>query len=227
MDESNRQSDMIIGLLAEHMLRDPERFTQDERVSRWAAIQAADRQTSTERRQTGLEAQNVASRVSRAMLAARLGRALPLGRLVTRAADVRGRPSAVTRIAHDARTAPLVETAVAAGQGTDLLEEVVDTWVELPAGTPKGDYVALPVIGDSMEPLLLARDVVLVKLGSDVARDTVVVARKGEGYVVKYVSELTDREIELASLGASYPTVRIPRVDHRIVGTVIARLRRF
>ena len=227
MDESNRHSDLIIGLLGEHMLRDPERFTQDERVSWWAAIQAAERQTSIERRQVGLEAQNVASRVSRAMLAARLGQALPLGELLTRVADVRGRPSAVTRIAYEARTAPLVETAVAAGQGTDLLEEVVDTWVELPAGTPKGDYVALPVIGDSMEPLLLARDVVLVKLGSDVARDTVVVARKNDGYVVKYVSELTDREIELGSLGASYPTVRIPRVDHRIVGTVIARLRRF
>ena len=226
MDELNRDADAIGDLLGEFMLRNPELHQLDERVSMWAALQAADRQTREEAHRTAREALACASRIRRGLLVRRLESSFPLTELVTRAAPVRGRPSSVRKAAFEVRSAPLIESAVAAGQGSDLLEEVVETWVELPREIPKGNYIALPVIGDSMEPFLLPRDVVLVKLGSEVARDTVIVAQKNDGYVVKYVSGLSDREIELTSLGSSYPAVRIPRVDHRVVGTVVARLRR-
>jgi SOS-response transcriptional repressor LexA len=226
MTDLNRDADAVADLLGEFMLRHPEVHGLDERVARWAAAQAADRQTRGQRHLTVREAHACAARIRKSLLAMRLENSFPRTELVTRAAPVRGHPSSVRKVASEIRGAPLIESAVAAGEGSDLLEEVVDTWVELPREIPKGDYIALPVIGDSMEPFLLPRDVVLVKLGSEVARDTVIVAQKNDGYVVKYVSELSDREIELTSLGSSYPIVRIPRVEHRVVGTVVARLRR-
>jgi phage repressor protein C with HTH and peptisase S24 domain len=226
MDELQWEADVMADLLGDHILREPEKFPLDERIGRWAAVQAIERQTISDREQTQQEAVECAARIRQVMLAARLGDRLPLEVLLSHPASVRGRTSMVRKFAHEIRRAPLVETAVAAGNGTDLLDEVSETWVELPGEMPKGDYIALPVIGDSMEPFLLARDVVLVKLGPDVARDTVIVARKNDGYVVKYVSSISDREVELASLEASYPTVRVPRLENRIVGTVVARLRR-
>jgi SOS-response transcriptional repressor LexA len=226
MNELDRDADAMVEILGDFMLRYPELHQLDERVANWAALQAADRQTREEKHRTMREAHACAVRVRKSLLARRLEDSFPVTELVTRPAPVRGHPSSVRRAAGEGRSAPLIESAVAAGQGSDLLEEVVETWVELPRKIPKGDYIALPVIGDSMEPFLLPRDVVLVKLGSEVARDTVIVAQKNDGYVVKYVSDLSDREIELTSLGSAYPAVRIPRVEHRVVGTVVARLRR-
>ena len=226
MDELNRAADLIGELLGDYMLRHPELHRLDERVARWASVEAIDRQTREQRCQTEREAQAWALKVRKNLLAQRLEGAFPLTDLVTRPAPLRGRPSIIKKAAFEVRSAPLIESAVAAGEGSDLLEEVVDTWVALPREIPKGDYIAVPVVGDSMEPFLLPRDVVLVKLGSEVARDTVIVAQKNDGYVVKYVSDLTDREIELTSLGSSYPVIRIPRLEHRVVGTVVARLRR-
>ncbi len=226
MDDLNREAEVIAHLLCSHILRHAERFPTDERVARWAALQAIERQSIGNRARTQREAQACAAGLRRRMIADRLNARHPSMPLASHPASVRGRTSIVRRIAREIRQVPLVETAVAAGQGTDLLDEVSETWVELPEKLPGGDYIALPVTGDSMEPFLHPRDVVLVKLGAEVQRDTVVVARKDDGYVVKYVSRITDREIELASLEASYQTVRIPRSENRVVGTVVARLRR-
>jgi SOS-response transcriptional repressor LexA len=225
MDELHWQSEVIADLLGDHILRDPERFPLDERVARWSAVQAIERQTRSDREAGEREARSFATGIRRRMVADRLSERLPVGVLTLHAPTVRGRASVVRKIAHEIRQAPLVETAVAAGHGADLLDEVSETWVALPEKMPKGDYIALPVVGDSMQPFLHARDVVLVKLGADVARDTVIVARKNDGYVVKYVSSISEREIELASLESSYRSVRIPRTENRIVGTVVARLR--
>ena len=226
MDSNYAEEDAIARLLGEHMLTDPVKFPLDERVATWAALQAAARQTRDERTATEREAENWARRIRCRMIAEHLQGRLPVSALATHRALVRGRTSMVRKAAQEIRQVPLVETAVAAGEGSDLLDEVSETWVELPSKIPKGDYIAVPVVGDSMEPLLHKRDVVLVKLGSDVARDTVIVARKNDGYVVKYVSKLSDREIELSSLESSYPPSTIPRLENRVVGTVIARLRR-
>ncbi|HET9636779.1 MAG TPA: S24 family peptidase [Gemmatimonadaceae bacterium] len=226
MDSHYAEEDAIARLLGEHMLTDPVKFPLDERVAAWAALQAASRQTRDERTETEKEATNWATRIRYRMIAQRLEHRLPVSALTPHRALVRGRTSMVRKAAHEIRQIPLVETAVAAGEGSDLLDEVSETWVELPAKIPRGDYIAVPVVGDSMEPLLHKRDVVLVKLGSDVARDTVIVARKNDGYVVKYVSKLSEREIELSSLESSYPPFTVPRLESRVVGTVIARLRR-
>lgn len=226
MDSPYSEEDVIAGLLGEHILRNPLKFPQEERVARWAAEQAFARQTADERNQTKCEAEACAAGIRSLIIAESLGRRLPVLPLLSHQALVRGRTSMVRKVAHQIRQAPLVETAVAAGDGTDLLDEISETWVEVPMKLPKGDYIALPVIGDSMEPLLRGRDVVLIKLGSEIVRDTVIVARKNDGYVVKYVSNLSDREIELSSLESSYPCVRIPRLEDRVVGTVVARLRR-
>ncbi len=226
MDSNYAEEDAIARILGEHILADPVKFPMDERVLVWAAQQAASRQTWDDRMTTAREAQGWAIRIRCRTIAERLEQRLPVSSYYPHSALVRGRTSMVRKAAHEIGQVPLVETAVAAGEGSDLLDELSETWVELPSRIPKGDYIALPVIGDSMEPLLHRRDVVVVKLGPDIARDTVIVARKNDGYVVKYVSKLTDREIELSSLESSYASFAIPRTDNRVVGTVIARLRR-
>ena len=226
MNNPRLEDEVIAELLGDHILGDPARFPLDERLSAWAAIQAASRQNIEERRATHAHAEDCAGRIRCRMLAERLEQRLPVSVLTAHRARVRGRTSMIRKAAQEIRQVPLVETAVAAGEGSDLLDEVSEMWVELPEKLPKGDYLALPVIGDSMEPLLHRRDVVLVKLGSAVARDTVIVARKPEGYVVKYVSKLTDNEIELSSLESSYRSFTVPRLQQSVVGTVIARLRR-
>lgn len=92
----------------------------------------------------------------------------------------------------------------------------------LPDEVPRGRYVAVRVAGDSMEPLLHQGDTVVVKLGSKVARDTVIVARVPDGgYVVKRVGRLTRRTIELRSLNDAYSPIVIARDPRLIAGTVI------
>ena len=226
MDSMYSEEDVLARLLGDYILSQPEKFVADERLARWAAVQAGLRQSIEESAATRREAENCATRIRCRVIAEHLDRRLAVAALRTHPALIRGRTSMVRKAAQEIQQTPLVETAVAAGEGTDLLDEVSETWVELPASLPKGDYVALRVVGDSMEPLLYGRDVVLVKLGASIARDTVIVARKNDGYVVKYVSNLTDHEVELSSLGSNYPSFRIPRLEDRIVGTVIARLRR-
>jgi phage repressor protein C with HTH and peptisase S24 domain len=96
--------------------------------------------------------------------------------------------------------------------------------VELPEAFPSGRYVALTVAGESMEPLLHSGDTILVRLGTEATRGAIVVARHPEnGYIVKRVASLQPRAIQLASLNASYPTVKLPRRGDLIVGTVVLR----
>lgn len=121
-----------------------------------------------------------------------------------------------------AHGAPDVDLAVAAGAGRDLWDVECESVILLPDEVPQGRYVAVRVAGDSMEPVLHAGDTVLVKLGRDVARDTVIVARVPDGgYVVKRVGRLTRRSIELRSLNATYPPVEIARDPRLVAGTVI------
>ena len=65
-------------------------------------------------------------------------------------------------------------------------------------------------------------DTVLVRVGRDMQRDTVIVARHPEdGYVCKRVSRLRRRMIELSSLDPGRPLIQVPRDPTCIVGTVV------
>lgn len=120
--------------------------------------------------------------------------------------------------------APRIELGVAAGIGRDLWDEPCDSWIELPVDMPSGRYIGLGVNGDSMEPLMHTGDTILVRVGSDVQPNTVIVARHpDDGYVVKRVDRLTPTTIQLASLNAGYPLLAIPRDPSLIVGTVVLR----
>jgi phage repressor protein C with HTH and peptisase S24 domain len=116
----------------------------------------------------------------------------------------------------------VIELSVAAGVGRELWDEPVESWLEVPADTPAGQYLALKVAGESMAPLMHTGDTVLVRIGADVECDTVVVARHpDDGYVCKRVSRVRKRGIELASLEAGRPLITIPRDPALVVGTVL------
>lgn len=120
--------------------------------------------------------------------------------------------------------APMLDLAAAAGAGRELWDAECESWVELPSDLPRARYVALRVSGESMAPLMHSGDVVLVQLGTPLARDTVIVARRpGEGYVVKRVGRLRRATIELLSLNPDFPPIIIPRDERLIVGKVVMR----
>jgi len=122
------------------------------------------------------------------------------------------------------RLAPRIDLGVAAGVGRDLWDEPCASWIELPVDIPAGRYIGLGVNGDSMEPLMHTGDTILVRVGTDVQPNTVIVARHpDDGYVVKRVDRLTPTTIQLASLNAGYPVLAIPRDPSLIVGTVVLR----
>ena len=126
--------------------------------------------------------------------------------------------------AERSRAAVVVDHAVAAGGGRDLWDEPAERWVDLPDGVPDGRYVVLTVAGDSMLPALHSGDSVLVKVGTELTRHSIVVARRpDDGYVVKRVGTMTRRHVELVSLNPSFPPVRIPRDERLVVGTVVLR----
>ena len=65
-------------------------------------------------------------------------------------------------------------------------------------------------------------DTVLVRLGAEVDRDTVVVARHpDDGYVCKRVGRIRGDAIELTSLEAGRSPITIPRDPRFILGTVL------
>ncbi|MEJ7812828.1 MAG: S24 family peptidase [Gemmatimonadaceae bacterium] len=126
--------------------------------------------------------------------------------------------------ATEAECAPWHELSVAAGAGRELWDAPCDRWVRLPSHLPRARYLALTVSGDSMTPLLHPGDVILVKLGHETTRDSIVVARHpDDGYVVKRVGAVSAEHVELTSLNRAYSPIRIPRDERLIVGTVVVR----
>ena len=129
-------------------------------------------------------------------------------------------------VAHAAREGcmPLIEPSVAAGDGRELWDEECERWLECPSELPPAQYRALPVSGDSMNPLMHAGDIVAVRLGPAVNRDTVVVARQADGgYVVKRVGAIRADALELTSLNPEYPPIWISRESNAVLGTVVLR----
>jgi len=117
---------------------------------------------------------------------------------------------------------PFVSMGIAAGDGRELWDEPVEQWVSLPDDMPDARYLALRVVGDSMAPLMHSGDRVLVRLGADVERETVIVARHpDDGYVCKRVANVGSDRLELASLAPDRAPITIPRRQELIVGTVV------
>lgn len=134
------------------------------------------------------------------------------------------RPREALQAAAAEGCAPWLDLGVAAGVGRELWDEPCEQWIVLPDNLPRGRFVALTVAGDSMEPLMHAGDVVLTEVGAPIRRDAIVVARRGDdGYVVKRVGNLAEREVELLSLNPEYPPMRVPREAGSVVGTVVMR----
>jgi SOS-response transcriptional repressor LexA len=141
-----------------------------------------------------------------------------------RALDHVGSASALIEETATRHESVLIDLDVAAGAGRELWDVECELCIPLPAELPRGRHLALKVSGDSMEPLVHAGDVILVRLGVDVVRDTVVVARQPEdGYVVKRVGRVLQRSIELRSLNPAFPPLLIPRVANVMLGTVVLR----
>jgi SOS-response transcriptional repressor LexA len=117
---------------------------------------------------------------------------------------------------------PVVELGIAAGVGRELWDEPVEAWIEVPSDIPEGQYVALKIVGESMAPLMHTGDIVLVRLGPEVQRDTVIVARHPEdGYVCKRVSRVRGETVELTSIESGRPIIVVPRDPSCIIGRVV------
>jgi SOS-response transcriptional repressor LexA len=121
---------------------------------------------------------------------------------------------------------PLVDESVAAGVGRELWDEECERWIERPPELPPGQYLALAVSGDSMMPLMHGGDIVAVRVGPRVRRDTVIVARQADdGYVIKRVGEVRRDAIQLTSLNPRYAPIWISRDKNAVLGTVAWRWR--
>ena len=130
-------------------------------------------------------------------------------------------------LAGAARCAAVLDLAAAAGPGRELWDDPCDTWLELPADIASGKHVSIRVEGDSMEPVLRSGDLILVKLDAvPVVDDLVLAHRPNAGFVVKRVSAITPKQVELSSFNADYPPFTMRRGSASILGTVIARFSR-
>jgi SOS-response transcriptional repressor LexA len=194
---------------------------RDPRFIDWLAVETRERDRYVQRR-TDRELTSQ----GRSMLARLRARQLSVVRVMEpprlRSPSVSGTPADVVASAVREHAAPVVELGVAAGIGRELWDESVDSWLEIPPDVPTGQYLALKVAGESMAPLMHTGDTVLVRLGTEVDRDTVVVARHpDDGYVCKRVGRIRGDTIELTSLETGRPPITIPRDPRFILGTVL------
>ncbi len=211
--------ELLAELLGRELLRDPDHpIWGDERFVRWLALKAREederrhRLSDEECRRRGTEI--MARAHARKLRVSRNGAAH----------HVRQTPHPEWQRPRPARTGPvpIVELGIAAGVGRELWDEPVSSWIELPPDVPPGQYIALKIVGNSMAPLMHTGDTVLVRIGTDVQRDTVIVARHpDDGYVCKRVSRVRREVIELSSLERDRPLIVVPRDPACIVGTVV------
>jgi SOS-response transcriptional repressor LexA len=212
--------ELLAELLGRELARDPDHpIWADDRFLRWFADKAREEYDRTHRmsddefRRRGAE---FMARVNaRKLRVTRGNKAVHVRRRASGSGDDRPRPVRTGPV-------PVVELGIAAGVGRELWDEPVSSWIELPSDVAPGQYIALKIIGNSMTPLMHTGDTVLVRVGSNVQRDTVIVARHpDDGYVCKRVSRLRRGAIELSSLEPGRPPIVIPRDPTLIVGTVV------
>lgn len=200
---------------------------QSESVLAWIGQDLRAGASAADRARDERDADAFARRAAGRLAVRRAERRLPPKPLRRRAAPVAATVAQSLSLALDAGCAVMLELAAAAGAGRELWDEPCDTWVELPTDLPAARYVAMRVEGDSMQPVLAPRDVILVQLDATPAVDDLVVARRPDaGFVVKRVASLTPRQLELASFNEAYAPVSVRRDPSTVLGTVIARFSR-
>ena len=219
-----RLEETLIQLAAEAELRRPDsRYYTDERIVDWISAEI----DSPQRAHDGWEGDKitaVARRIRARAEGIRLKVLLIDGRPQIEQPVARGLVADVMSEAKAVRAAPRLELGAAAGSGRDLWDEPCEQWVRVPEGVPSGSYVALQVVGDSMDPLMHTGDSVLVRIGNRVERDKVILARLPDsGYVVKRVGRVARRTLELLSINDAFSPIRVARDAHTVVGTVILR----
>ena len=211
---------------AEVARRDEDLALQSEAMLAWVAQDLRAGASGAERARDERDAEEFARRALSRLAIRRAEQRLPRRALRRRAAPLAATVTQSLGAALEQRCAVLLELAAAAGSGRELWDEPCENWVELPSDLPSARYLAMRVDGDSMEPVLGARDVILVQLDATPAVDDLVVARRPEeGFVVKRVASLTPKRIELASFNEAYEPVTVRRDPTTVLGTVIARFR--
>jgi phage repressor protein C with HTH and peptisase S24 domain len=218
-------SNSVLALWHKHRTRKRESaFFQDDKFVEWIAREerASLEDGSSSIEFTDEECDEVARSIQSHAAAAKARLKRVSGSPGHHRPEVAGSAAKVAAIASANGYAPFIELAVAAGVGRELWDEDASSWVRLPAGFPKGSYVALKVNGDSMIPLLHSGDVMVVRLDSPFSSGDIVVARLEDGgFVVKRVGRVEDQFIELLSINASYPSLHVHRSSRPVVGTVV------
>jgi SOS-response transcriptional repressor LexA len=217
------ETDRLIELAARaQMEREDSVFYTNERFIAWLARDLRERMELSA--SAGVALERIADRVHTRLFAVRLGVADGGPCPATEPVPAATSAEALLTSAARARRAPQWDLSVAAGLGRELWEEPCEGLIPLPPALPSARYIALRVSGDSMTPLIHPGDLLLVRLGRDIARDHVIVIQTpDEGYVVKQVGTLTRRRVELRSLNAAYDPIEIPREPARVLGTVVMR----
>ena len=207
--------------------QDDDLALQDEPQLAWLASDLRASLSSAERSADERDAEAFACDMVARLAIRRAQRALPRRELQCRPAPMVATVAQGLHAASEHRAAVMLDLAAAAGAGRAIWDEPCDTWLELPSDIPARPYVALRVAGDSMDPVLAARDVILVKLDAPPVVDDLVVARlPDDGFVVKRVADITSTQLTLASFNPAYAPLLVERHGTSILGTVIARFSR-
>jgi SOS-response transcriptional repressor LexA len=220
--------DQLIRLVGKELeVADHELRWQDESLLRWLADDLRAGLPRAERERDERAAAVFADQLLERRTIERARQRFAPRELRYRDAAVQANIGDAVQLAGAAGCAALLDLAAAAGSGRELWDDPCDTWLELPADIGSGRHVAIRVEGDSMEPVLFSGDIILVKLDASPSVDDLVLARRpSSGFVVKRVSAITPRQVELSSFNADYAPFTMRRGSTSILGTVIARFSR-
>jgi phage repressor protein C with HTH and peptisase S24 domain len=197
---------------------------QGEKFLMWLARDLRSGLSADERATDEGAAAEFAARALNRIAVRRAEKELPLRQLRERPAAVIATVAQALSAASSDHCATILDLAVAAGEGREIWDEPCDSWLELPDDIPSGRYVALRIAGDSMIPVLLPREVILLDLESVPRIDDLIVARLPDhSHVVKRVASIKEGQIELASFNREYESIFVPNSPSPVVGTVIAR----
>ena len=215
--------DLLLQLIGRELYRqNPGALEEDPRFMNWLARDLRQRPPAADD-WSAAKIRRMRERIVERAWAERCG--LTDGGAVPRSREVSAMPLAQSvDAASRVGCTPWTPLAAAAGEGRELWDEECERWLELPTSLIGGRYLALQVAGDSMTPLFHDGDTILVRLGPEARRDSVIVARRPHsGYVVKRVGRVRSRAIELVSVNPTYEPIVVRREPTTVLGTVVMR----